>query len=317
MLITNFSSGELSPTLNGRVDLQQYYQSASHLENFEIIPTGGIQRRAGMKRLVEITKTVTETITDPETEEETKNDTEVPTDARIIPFILDRDNVFIFALYEKAIKVYKINIDHTVTLLQTIIEDDNTKLYDSVAECNEVQYAQNYDTLILVHQNYAPLILKYQFDTRTFYYSTMVFDYYPDVQLDDDYDFVMLPAGESKPILEETTDGHLRFVYSVKNGEGTVQKIKDYNAGVDKVYCIQNGHVWVFDRELGWIIYGNDPEIDETLFVEKTKCPGCVAFFNNRLFLLILRTSPLLYGPALHQIQEIPVITILILLRNT
>ena len=77
MLITNFASGELSPALNGRVDLRQYYQGAASIQNFEIIPTGGIKRRPGTKRLAQLDG-----------------------ESRIIPFIVDKNNVYIlqFAL---------------------------------------------------------------------------------------------------------------------------------------------------------------------------------------------------------------------------
>ena len=73
MLITNFASGELSQNLNGRVDIQQYYQGASRIENFEIIPTGGIKRRPGTQRLAELSG-----------------------NSKIIPFIVDKYNVYVF-----------------------------------------------------------------------------------------------------------------------------------------------------------------------------------------------------------------------------
>ena len=75
MLITNFASGELSQNLNGRVDIQPYYQGAATIKNFDIIPTGGIKRRVGTKRIAELDG-----------------------DARIIPFIMNKDSVYILQL---------------------------------------------------------------------------------------------------------------------------------------------------------------------------------------------------------------------------
>src|SRR3990167_1614851 len=46
-ILTNFSAGEVSPLLDGRVDISQYYNSAKILENFLILPAGGIRRRPG------------------------------------------------------------------------------------------------------------------------------------------------------------------------------------------------------------------------------------------------------------------------------
>ncbi len=44
---TNFTAGELSPQLEGRVDISKYFNAASSLENFLIAPFGGIDRRPG------------------------------------------------------------------------------------------------------------------------------------------------------------------------------------------------------------------------------------------------------------------------------
>ena len=75
MLITNFASGELSENLNGRVDLNQYYRGASRIENFEIIPTGGIKRRPGTRRLAKLDG-----------------------DNRIIPFIVNKNQVYVLEI---------------------------------------------------------------------------------------------------------------------------------------------------------------------------------------------------------------------------
>ena len=44
---TSFASGELSPLLKGRTDLNQYYAGCSTAENVVIVPQGGLKRRAG------------------------------------------------------------------------------------------------------------------------------------------------------------------------------------------------------------------------------------------------------------------------------
>ncbi len=54
MLITNLAAGELSETLFGRVDLPQYHSGAARLENFDVIPTGGIKRRSGTERITSL-----------------------------------------------------------------------------------------------------------------------------------------------------------------------------------------------------------------------------------------------------------------------
>ena len=48
-IITNFQSGEFSPRLEGRIDLQKYTSGAQKLENMLIFPQGGVTRRPGTK----------------------------------------------------------------------------------------------------------------------------------------------------------------------------------------------------------------------------------------------------------------------------
>lgn len=48
---TNFTSGEVSPLMRGRVDIQKYANGARELMNFVVRPQGGITRRSGTKYL--------------------------------------------------------------------------------------------------------------------------------------------------------------------------------------------------------------------------------------------------------------------------
>lgn len=44
---TNFTSGELSPRMLARVDLEQYRNGAAEITNFQVLPTGGLTKRPG------------------------------------------------------------------------------------------------------------------------------------------------------------------------------------------------------------------------------------------------------------------------------
>ena len=57
-LQSSFASGELSPLIKGRTDLDQYYKGGQTAENVLIVPQGGIKRRPGTKRIEEILPTV-------------------------------------------------------------------------------------------------------------------------------------------------------------------------------------------------------------------------------------------------------------------
>ena len=51
---TSFASGELSPLLLGRTDLDQYYKGAQTAENVVIVPQGGVKRRPGLEHIAGI-----------------------------------------------------------------------------------------------------------------------------------------------------------------------------------------------------------------------------------------------------------------------
>ena len=156
MLITNFSSGELSKTLFGRTDLPQYYSGAARMENFDVIPTGGIKRRNGTERLLKLTGG----------------------DGRIIPFAVNRDLGFLLVLTDKKITAYKLEKGIIYKGLVWVWEDTNgeagsssegqmwsslNNLYES-DEIGGVQYTQNFDTMILCHENRPPLEVQLQKD---------------------------------------------------------------------------------------------------------------------------------------------------------
>jgi hypothetical protein len=140
MLITNFSAGELSKKLYGRIDLAIYAQGASRIENFEIIPSGGLTRRPGTRRI---------------------GATGGP--ARIIPFIITSTTTFLLEIGPSYIRIWKDGTpltDGSGNLVQ-FVNQLHMPLYSSLAEAREVHYAQMYDELWLVHKSYPPYVLKW------------------------------------------------------------------------------------------------------------------------------------------------------------
>lgn len=52
--LTNFTAGEISPRLDGRVDLSKYFNALKTLYNMIVFPHGGATRRAGTKMIAEV-----------------------------------------------------------------------------------------------------------------------------------------------------------------------------------------------------------------------------------------------------------------------
>ena len=53
---SSFVSGELSPLLKGRIDINQYYQAAETADNVVIVPQGGMRRRPGTEFIAQTTR---------------------------------------------------------------------------------------------------------------------------------------------------------------------------------------------------------------------------------------------------------------------
>ena len=252
MTITTFASGELSPNLKGRVDLPQYFSGAQKIQNFEIIPTGGIMRRKGFKRLGKLHGR-----------------------SRLIPFIVNKYKSFVLefipgTLEEKG-KIYfweDGRCKKTLSGTDFYIETE----YRSIAEINEVQYAQNYDRLIFVHKKHKPLEVVYNMAQDTFTSEPFKLEYYVEPYLDDDYGFIQkIPKDEVLPPSAEIGS-----------------------------YALYRGHLYkrVSDGDTPkWELQGDDPSSDTGLWQDTNednegKYPGCVTFFQNRLYFASTENHP-------------------------
>lgn len=51
---TNFTSGEVSPAMKGRVDVQKFFNGGELIRNFQVLPQGGLLRRSGSEFITEV-----------------------------------------------------------------------------------------------------------------------------------------------------------------------------------------------------------------------------------------------------------------------
>jgi hypothetical protein len=51
---TSFASGEIGPSMLGRIDLRAYENGARRLRNVVVLPSGGLKRRPGLARIAEL-----------------------------------------------------------------------------------------------------------------------------------------------------------------------------------------------------------------------------------------------------------------------
>ncbi len=94
-IITSFSKGVLSPFLKGRPDFQHYFSGCEDMENFMVMPEGGLTKMQGTKFVDRL-----------------KNDSQV---GRIIPFRFSASQVYIMVFNGGKIRFYK----DQATILET------------------------------------------------------------------------------------------------------------------------------------------------------------------------------------------------------
>ena len=127
---TNFTGGELSPRLDGRVDLQKYFQGCKTLENMVIHPHGGATRRPGTKYIAS-----------------TKSDGE----ATLVPFEFSTTQTYVLEFGNTYMRVYK---DGGQVLNSGVAVEIATPY--SAAEAAEIKFAQSADILYIVHPSHKP-----------------------------------------------------------------------------------------------------------------------------------------------------------------
>ena len=155
-VITDFSTGEISPLSEGRVRTQQYNSACRTLENFVVSARGGVRRRSGMHFVGE-----------------SKDDGPV----RLIPFIFNREQSYVLELGDKYMRFHR--SDGTIVegpeefvadkfgdkMKRRRLNDVSTyaegDIYEietpwSAEEIWDLHYAQANDVMLFVHESHPP-----------------------------------------------------------------------------------------------------------------------------------------------------------------
>lgn len=129
-IYTNFTAGEFSPLLEGRVDIARYYNAAKTLENFLIMFYGGIRRRPGTYYVNEVKDSSKKT--------------------RLIPFQFSTTQAYILEFGHEYIRFY---MDHGQ--IQAASAYEISSPYQE-SELFELQFAQDADVMWIVHPSHKP-----------------------------------------------------------------------------------------------------------------------------------------------------------------
>lgn len=130
ILQTNFTSGELSPSILGRVDIAKYPNGVKTLVNAIPKVQGGASYRWGSRYLGEL-------------KDSTKK-------ARLIPFVFSRTQSYMLEVGDYYLRVYK---PEGLVLTGGATPYEATTPY-SQAEAFELDYVQSADTMFLAHEDH-------------------------------------------------------------------------------------------------------------------------------------------------------------------
>ena len=141
--LTNFSFGEVSPSLYSRTDSPVYNQSAQRVKNFFLRSEGGVIKRSGLKNLYKYDIAVNEYKTQ---------------QSRLLPFVFSDDEQYIISLEHQKIRVFQISPSTgAVSLIQTVTTDvNNAPLKFDHDFVHEYTYAQAGDVMFIAHPTFIP-----------------------------------------------------------------------------------------------------------------------------------------------------------------
>lgn len=128
---TNFTGGEISPRLLGRVDLTKYSSSVQTCENFMVFPHGGITKRSGTQFVAEV-----------------KNSSQI---VKLVPFIFSTVQAYIIEFGHQYVRFYR----NGGQILDSGSAYEVTSPYEQ-ADLADLKFTQSADILYLCHPDYQP-----------------------------------------------------------------------------------------------------------------------------------------------------------------
>ena len=156
---TNFTTGEIDPLLKSRIDINQYTNALDKARNVTIQPQGGVERRQGLQFIKQI-----------DSGGSPENGT------RLIPFEFSTTQSYMLLFVNNRMYVYK-----DKALVTNINSSGNDYLTTSIgsARLATMDFAQSFDTLIIVHEDMTPFKVVRGASDSSWTISAITFDHVP------------------------------------------------------------------------------------------------------------------------------------------
>ena len=134
-----FTAGEISPRLHGRTDLAQYYQGCRTLQNWLVMPQGGITKRAGTRFVAEV-----------------RDHAHAP---RLLPFVFGVEQAYVIELGHDGSVGYMRFLRDQGQILSAGAPVEITTPPWTGGQLLQVMFAQSADTMYLAHTGHPPKVL--------------------------------------------------------------------------------------------------------------------------------------------------------------
>ena len=241
---TSFANGEVSPEFFANSDVQ----GLARMENMDVIPGGGLARRAGLKKIGKLSGP-----------------------ARIIPFSVSENENYTLAIMNGVMSIFSGD-----TFIQDFI------VPWSYSDTDILQYAQRFGTIIFVHPNYKPKVLSCEngsfslldftfvsSDDRNFYYT-------PWMRFED---------SENISITVSYSEGHIHLM--TNSDFWTPDNVGGYLSLIGKNWFVTSyvGPRDIIVTCNGAYTLPNDPVTDwqEAAFSPRRGWPTSITFHQDRL----------------------------------
>ena len=159
-LQTNFTSGELDPLMRSRVDIESYKNALERAKNVICQPQGGVRRRPGTRFLKELGGS-------PEN------------GVRLVPFEFSVDDSYMLVFTTDRMYIFKDKV--LITNINSSGNDylDTSGYNLSGSHMDHLCWTQSADTLIIVHEDQAPVKIVRGASDSTWTISAISFDSVP------------------------------------------------------------------------------------------------------------------------------------------
>jgi len=260
---TNFAGGEISPKLQGRVDLAQYNVSCKLLENFICFPQGGVIKRSGTRYIAEC-----------------KNSTSTK---RLIPFVFSTTQAYILEFGEDYIRFYR-NEGQIYSSGSTPYELSSPYGQEYL---DGLSFTQSADILYITHPSFSPRKL-----TRTSHIAWTITEL---DHLDGPYLDVNVSATTITP---QATTGTSRTLTAsadlwVSTDVGRLVRLKHSSTwGYAKITAVTNATVAVATIKSNFAATGAVTDWRLGAWSDTSGWPTCVTFYQDRLFFANSSTQP-------------------------